>query len=213
MNENQPLLLWFDLETTGLEVVSPDGRDGPDEIIEVGWGLTTVDLHQIAPNASLLVDNGFTTEQLQAITPEFVLAMHAKSGLWDACSRSEGFPGIRQPLSSIERIILNIIDAQVDRDVPVTVAGLGVSTFDIPIIKKYMPSLARRVTYYPFDVSSFERVAQSLVMHEIRSTSKSAAHRAVADIEYAQDLVRKLQHEFTTQSGFDWHSIFPEWRN
>ncbi len=208
MNTDDGVLLWLDMETTGLDVVS-----GRDKILEVGWRFTDLNFDWWEPPIEMhVMVGGRTTTQIRDSCDSFVQEMHDKSGLWRARDGAQLFP-----LDIIESYILTQIREvtgegfNVDSLHPVTVAGCGVSTFDIPIIKTFMPHLAKRITYYPFDVSGVERFAQIAHTGKMRSTSKSADHRAVADIEFARNLALKLSN-CMTGSGNDWFLNFPEWR-
>lgn len=200
---NEPIFLWFDLETTGLEVV-----DGSDEILEVGYGFTGLDMHWLRKPISELTKPILpNTEQgLYEMSDPIVQEMHTKSGLWDARKRwSQRQKGVAR----VEIDIMDQIHQLVDSGTPVTVAGAGVGTFDIPIIKRYMPTLAERINYFPMDVSNVERFLQWSVTGGFRSTSKTADHRSVADIEYAHGLLLKLRD--SVPLGTHWNKLFPGW--
>jgi oligoribonuclease (3'-5' exoribonuclease) len=178
------LLLWFDLETTGLD-------EHKDVILEIGWGITGLDLEWIMDPKSYLIENhlGFTTDPfgVMLITDaghrylnDFIVNMHAKSGLWADWQE--------EPLLSLtyaEQTILSVLN--INPDAKVTMAGSGVAQFDFRWIAHYMPLLHARLTYYQIDTGAAERVDTLLTTGEIRSSRGAADHRSVPDILFSHD--------------------------
>ena len=181
------ILLWFDLETTGLD-------EATGAILEVGWGLTDTQLNWIAPPVSqvvwpehLNIQQGAAGEvenvifDLVPVDP-YVIEMHRTSGLWSDLLE-EGYA--TDQLALIEAEILALIDQPTGR---VTMAGSGVSQFDMRWIAKHMPRLHRNVTYYCIDLGTYERVDSVLRDGVFRKARGSADHRALADIMYSHTL-------------------------
>ena len=73
------MLLWLDLETTGL-----DPNYG--KILEAAWFITQGLDQPVVRNQCVL--RWRAAEQQHSIDP-FVIEMHMVSGLWDECERSE----------------------------------------------------------------------------------------------------------------------------
>lgn len=169
--------MWFDLETTGLD-------EKTEVILEVGWGITGLDLEWIIEPKSYLIDNG----QIAQFVDPFVVDMHNKSGLWDALQREH-----TMLLAEAERTIMSVLD--INPKSKVTMAGSGVSQFDMRWIAHHMPTLHGRLTYYQIDIGSYERVDTLLSKSEIRSSRSAAEHRAVADIVYSHNWAQR-QRQF-----------------
>jgi oligoribonuclease len=161
-------LLWLDLETTGLDARKCD-------ILEVS--LMEADLFDpfnVSPVYDTVV---WFPESKHGDIPEgdrqFILDMHTKNGLLEACARSTS-PGLRQ----VEHRLLDFVpwvEAKDDRPV---LAGSTVH-FDHDFITQHMPELARRLSHRHYDVSALKLFCQSMGMPKFR---KAEAHRAQADI-------------------------------
>jgi oligoribonuclease len=167
-------LLWFDLETTGLDVDN-------DVILEVGWGVSDTAFewsHHGGPR-SMLTD--LPVEGVK-IDP-FVVEMHEQSGLWADLETDSRFP-----LDEIAATILRDVNSLAGAEDRVVMAGAGVSTFDLPWVRRHMSSLGERLAYFTIDVSVIERFSTLVTTGEFRSSSKAAKHRAVDDIRYAHAL-------------------------
>jgi oligoribonuclease (3'-5' exoribonuclease) len=176
---NDHILLWFDLETTGLD-------EQREEILEVGWGVTGLDLDWILEPTSYLIDADIVLKPQGAMVNRnilrdghdvdpFVYRMHTESGLWaDMISHK------RISLDEAERTILSVVNIN-DKSL-VTMAGAGVAQFDMRWIKHHMPFLHARLTYYTIDTGIHERVESLVRRREMRGSSKTARHRSVDDI-------------------------------
>ena len=190
------LLLWFDLETTGLD-------EKTEEILEVGWGITGLDLEWIMDPKSYLIDANVrvqlsgTTKVVVGYEPvtgtfhhevdDFVIDMHDKSGLWTALCLGEQ----KMLLAEAERTIMSVLD--INPESKVTMAGSGVAQFDMRWIAHHMPALHGRLTYYQIDIGAYERVNTLLTQAEIRSSRGAAEHRAVSDIIYSHGWAQRQQ--------------------
>jgi oligoribonuclease (3'-5' exoribonuclease) len=115
--------------------------------------------------------------------------MHQESGLWDDLRREN----IRGAVSEFaaERTIC----AALDRLEPglVSMAGSGVSQFDMRWTAKWMPALHRRLTYYSIDMGTFERTLSVLTSGQMPSKRQGIAHRAVPDIMFSHSLAKSYR--------------------
>lgn len=180
---NEHLLLWFDLETTGLDEHS-------DFILEVGWGISKLDLEWVIEPLSELVHRPTLKIEPDQITlaghdvDPFVVDMHRESGLWDEMAVQNHRNALSE--GSIERIILRQLDLA-DAGL-VSMAGSGVSQFDMRWLAKWMPELHARLTYYSIDMGTFERTMSVLANGEMPAKRSGIAHRAVEDILFSHGL-------------------------
>jgi len=175
----------MDLETTGLDT---------DEctILEVGWVVTALDC---VPIASVIQNvypwsNAPDTFLYHEQADDFVRQMHNASGLWEARRRADDI-GLIVSAKEIQRRVLYDAREHLAEGGAVTLAGSGVSTFDLPLIRRDYPDIAGLVTYYTIDVSVVERYFQ-LRTGTIRGSSKSAIHRVVPDIENSLRVARTI---------------------
>lgn len=195
---NRDLLLWFDLETTGLD-------EQTDIILEVGWGITDTDLEWVIEPKSTIVlpsnlhirldDDGQIAEVTLKDLPvhPVVVSMHVESGLWDEMLRKhDDLVRYGPTLADVEADIIQEINRLRDNG-RVTLAGTGVSQFDMRWIKHYMPRLHNILTYYCIDIGTYERVQSLFRTGDFRGSSTSAVHRSKSDILYAHMLAERLR--------------------
>lgn len=182
------LLLWFDLETTGL-----DERE--EEILEVGWGISNLDLEWIAePRGFPIAQNEMTNVRDSVyvngrLMDDFVTGMHLESGLWEELFD----PSKTIELGDTEATICTVMDSHANAKW--SMAGTGVSQFDMRWVRQHMPRLYSRLTYYSIDLGTYERVASVLAGGRIRPSRNSAAHRSVDDIIWAHNLALEFKEK------------------
>lgn len=164
------LLLWLDLETTGLTL--------EDSIVEVGCVLTT----RSAPWAEITSYSAVVRPpgEWEAALPDAVAEMHTATGLLD---------DVRVSDYTIEQAERDIIEMLRNHGTPgeFILAGSGIGHFDDWMIRAKMPDLDGWLHYKHFDVSS---VREGLYMAGRRSLVASGstfgptakAHRALDDI-------------------------------
>lgn len=172
-------VLWIDLETTG--------NRPTDKILELGAVLTdqTPQLNEIARKNFLFPDNlvGRTITDID----QPVLLMHASNGLFqdlNAILRSRSDPLL--PAISNERVqdnILNWLNKHTDNETEhIPFAGSGVGHFDRQYIKRELPRLDRRLTYWPLDIGVVRRMTTLLAdLDWDASFVESKTHRALDD--------------------------------
>jgi oligoribonuclease (3'-5' exoribonuclease) len=172
-------ILWIDLETTG----SSDDAD----IIEFGAVLTdqSPKLQQLGVYASTLG----TEKPYEA---PIVTEMHEKSGLTESLA-SPDFNNVED----LEKDILKWINDTVGYSTEhMPWGGSGVGHFDSKYIKRDMPYLSKRLTYWVYDVGVLRRM---LKLAEVKYTSDSGdsttkSHRALADVlQHVQEARDYLQ--------------------
>jgi oligoribonuclease len=171
------MLLWIDLETTGL---SPQD----DYILEVAWTITD--------NSLVTIDDVYThvTEltpkawvQLTQ-TPE-VLEMHRNTGLLTEIDEAK-------KLMRVEDIEDQIIDQlkQAGLEEPIMSAGFSVH-FDLGFINEHMPRLGRMLSHRTYDVTTLKTFFKSVhVDHHVENYGK---HRAHYDIVEALSIAREYR--------------------
>jgi oligoribonuclease len=170
------MLLWIDLETTGLEA-----HDG--EILEVGWFLT--DNWEILSEAkSALVTP--TKQTFELMKQDFVVSsMHTDNNL-----AAEMMLKSTRKIEDIEEEILDDIEEWATKDDShVVLAGASVH-FDRTFIAEYMWRLDMVLSHRHFDVSTLKMFFDDMGFYELGRRDTPTKHRALADIKDSYKLAR-----------------------
>jgi len=176
MTKRKELILWIDLETTGLDHEA-------DPILEVGYILTDTDLAKLAEGSHVVRKHASAERRLAA--NDYVRAMHKASGLLE--EQENTFDCMH--LGTIEEKLIGLLDEHGDED---TVAYLGGNSvhFDRRFIAYDMPELDARLSHRHFDVRVFE-LAESFWSDDRKLVSSGESkHRALDDINYSLDVAK-----------------------
>jgi oligoribonuclease (3'-5' exoribonuclease) len=162
------IILWIDLETTG----SSDDA----EIIEFGGILTDA-----TPNLNTLGEYTATNYSIQPYEAPVVTEMHEKSGLTEALKNPDHLG-----VSSLEKDVLRWINDTVGFSTEhIAWGGSGVGHFDSRYIKKYMPYLNKRLTYWVYDVGVMRRMFRlAEIDTEEFLPQETKTHRAIDDVRF-----------------------------
>jgi len=174
-------IAWFDCETTNLDPAMT-------RVLEVALVVTDDRLEELA-NYSALVNPGNINRVRNQVEP-FVESMHDESGLWEAL-----LVGPTISLFDAELDMLNVIDECVGQHGTVTLGGMGVSHFDHPLITHQMDMLAKRLTYWDYDVSVVRRFFK-LTGDTTEWPQVQPAHRAMPDVETAIWHAKEIKRRF-----------------
>lgn len=190
-----PLLVWLDLETTGL-----DPEMG--HILEMGIRVTTLDLEDVKDPRSWVFPHD--REEIIATMDDYVLDMHLSSGLlkevWS--SRSEESRRARHReiwshaqalLSSCSQIVWRetLDDPQYGSGLDATFHLAGSSIhFDREWLKDHAPSsFFSQFHHRMLDVSAYKLAFPGLL-----EQPDEPAHRVLADINYSIDQHRQMRN-------------------
>lgn len=161
------LLLWCDLETTGLD---PDA----DQLLEVAAVITDSHLKRCSEEFTAVVRHDNAAELRERAVP-VVQQMHDRSGLWGKLA-----DGV--DLAQVETDLLEWMGAVEPSVGGLRLAGSSVGALDLPFVKAKLPRVAAQLHYRTVDVS-----AVAFVAHELGWVDgfypKAKRHEALADIE------------------------------
>ncbi len=181
-----PFILWIDLETTGTD-------EHNDQIIEIGAVITDLDFVEVQAFASpVQPSKQVKVEKLDQVVQE----MHEANGLWEALfERREG-----DVMWIVEHDLIEWLDwVWPPGNGRIALGGSGVSHFDRRFIALQMPRLAKRISYWSYDVGVVRRFGRLAGIPAPSVTSDSKTHRALEDIRlhieearYYRDLFEQL---------------------
>lgn len=176
------MLLWLDLETTGLDPQE-------DLILEVAWHFTDGNLNDL--------DDKGTDHAVVSLMPSekkyawsrmipYVIEMHTGSGLL----RDLDY-GLNLLLEDIESQIVDELAHFTENGRPVFLAGASVH-FDKGFIESYMPRLFKKVSHRVYDTSTLKAFFGSLgVEHDVINAGQ---HRAANDVDEVLAVARYYRH-------------------
>ncbi len=175
------VLVWIDLETTGLKPVSNN------RILEYAMVLTDLELNEIYSTKCVVLQS---TTAARALMDDFVVQMHEKSGLLAALERAEELLAPSNYADSIDMIdeILRGELAKLDDGNTIFVIAGNTVGFDKDYIKYYMPELFKLLHYRQLDVSAYK-----VAFPDIFGSATSDAHRAMEDIRASINQHRKMR--------------------
>jgi oligoribonuclease len=160
------VLVWMDLEMTGLDV-------GSHVIVEVATLITDDDLAIVAEGPDLVVSTA--PEQLAAMD-DFVRNMHTKSGLLAEIDSST------ISLDQAGASTLEFIRAHVPTPRTVPLAGNSIGT-DRRFLAAQLPEVEEYLHYRSVDVSTIKELARRWYPEALKKApSKAGGHRAMDDI-------------------------------
>ena len=168
------MLVWMDLEMTGLE---PDRH----VIVEIATVITDDELEVVATGPDLVVHQ--PPGALERMD-EVVVEMHTSSGLLDAIAKST------VSLEEAGAETLAFIKEHVPEPSTVPLCGNSIGT-DRRFLARYLPDIENHLHYRSVDVSTIKELARrwnpSLLVGQAR---KATAHRALDDILESIDELR-----------------------
>jgi oligoribonuclease len=169
----QDLLMWCDLEMTGLE---PDRH----VIVEIALVATTVDLEVVDEGIDLVVHQD---DAALATMDDFVLNMHTRSGLLDAIK------GSTVSLADAGAEALAYLKAHVpERTAPLCGNSIGM---DRRFLARHLPAVEEYLHYRSIDVSTVKELARRWYPALFRKRpDKREGHRALADIRESIEELR-----------------------
>ena len=168
----QPVMVWLDLEMTGL-----DHRR--HRIVEIATVITDEALEVIATGPSLVI--GASRADLDAMDPE-VHTMHSETGLLDEIQASQ------ITVAQAQERTLAFVAGHVRKPRTVPLCGNSIGT-DRRFLDQYMPALEEYLHYRVVDVSTIKELAKrwrpdvAEAWAELsRTRTDTTKHRALDDV-------------------------------
>ena len=176
-----PMLVWMDLEMTGLDHTS-------DVIVEIATLITDDNLEIVAEGPDLVVHQ---PDDVLAKMDAFVVDMHTRSGLLDAIKASE----ISLEQAGVET--LNFIREHVREPMTVPLCGNSIGT-DRRFLAAYLPDIENYLHYRSIDVSSVKELVKRWYPGVDASRPRGqGSHRALDDIrESIREMAFYRDHVF-----------------
>lgn len=185
--------LWLDLECTGAQ--------DEDEIVEIGLVLTDSEtLSEIDTYSHLVVPSTAGWARMEATAA--VMTMHRKSGLYDDLARVRELRSSEYNIESVDDEVIEWLRSFTGTNsTHIPLGGSGVSHYDRKYIRRDMPKLDKRLTYWAYDVGSTRRQFQ-LFGVPWYSAPSDKEHRALSDarrhldeLRYVGEVLRKALPE------------------
>lgn len=168
------LLVWMDMEMTGLE---PER----ERIIEVATIITDGALNELAAGPELVIHQ---SDEVLAAMDDWNKKHHGESGLVERVRQSTVDD------AAAEAAILAFLDKHVGAKERPLLAGSSIHQ-DRRFINRYMTKLDRRLHYRMVDVSTVKELARRWFPGELaRLPPKRESHRALDDIRESIDELR-----------------------
>lgn len=160
------MLVWLDLEMTGLDPAS-------HAIVEIATLITTDDLHIVAEGPNLVVHQ--PPEVLEGMD-EVVLSMHTRSGLIYEIAKSS------ISVEAAGRATLDFLKQHLGHTSKVPLCGSSIGT-DRRFLARYLPDVEDFLHYRSVDVSTLKELLRrwNPTLYGQRPR-KSNTHRALDDI-------------------------------
>lgn len=165
------LIVWLDLEMTGLTINTTEPGTRDDEIVEIGVIVTDGNLVPLDRGMQLVIK---PTDAAMANMGSFVRSMHEKSGL---------LPLIKDgvSVSNAEKQVLAYIRKHVSVRQTAQMGGNTIH-MDRRFLAKYMPTVEDWVHYRNVDTSTIKEVLYRWFPYVVEAApEKIGNHRALAD--------------------------------
>lgn len=174
MEKREDLLIWIDLETTGLD--RSDNMNGihNHKIVEIGVMITDFDYNPVDEGFEIIIHHSLET--LESKMNDYVKNMHTESGLIDKIVKSPF------SLEMAEEMIIDYIDKFNIKHGVSPICGNNVS-FDKNFIDAQMPKLGNVFHYRKIDVSSIKEIAIRKYPDIANLIDKKMKHRGLDDIK------------------------------
>lgn len=181
MEQRTDLLIWIDLETTGLDISDNMHGVHTHKIVEVGMHITDSNFNIIDPGFEVVIHH--PKEELAMVMNDYVTNMHTQSGLLDKVESST------ISLAQAEQMMLDYVASYNIAPNSSPICGNNVS-FDKNFINAQMPRFAKVLHYRKIDVSSIKEIVSRQYPQTAAQLDKPNKHRGLDDI---QESIKELK--------------------
>jgi oligoribonuclease len=168
------LLIWVDLETTGLDIADKLTGAQYHKILEIGIHITDSKFNIIDEGFEVVIHHD--VEEAKALTNDYVRNMHISSGLWERVEAST------VSLAEAEDMILAYLAKYNVAPKASPICGNSVS-LDRNFIVAQMPKFADHLHYSILDVSTLGNIVWRLKPEIGAKVVKTKQHNALIDIK------------------------------
>lgn len=168
------LLIWVDLETTGLDTADKLAGAQYHKILEVGIHITDSQFNIIDEGFEVVIHHD--VEEAKALTNDYVRNMHITSGLWERVGQST------ISLAEAEELMLAYIAKFNIAPKSSPICGNSVS-LDRNFIMAQMPKFADILHYRIIDVSTIKEIVWRSKPEVGAMVKKQEKHRGLEDIK------------------------------
>jgi oligoribonuclease len=168
------LLIWVDLETTGLDIADKLSGAQYHKILEIGIHITDSKFNIIDEGFEVVIHHD--VEEAKALANDYVRSMHISSGLWDRVNASA------VSLAEAEDMILSYLAKYSVAPKASPICGNSVS-LDRNFIVAQMPKFADHLHYGILDVSTLGAIVWRLKPEIGAMVIKKKQHNALIDIK------------------------------
>lgn len=168
------LLVWLDLETTGVDRANQMRGVHEHKILEIGIHITDSNFNIIDKGFEIVIHHRKQT--LEECMNDFVTKMHTDSGLLDKVINSN------YNMKTAEQMMVDYIKSFGIKPGATPLCGNNVS-FDKNFLDAQMPEFANLFHYRKIDVSSLKEIAVRLYPEIAEKVIKPYKHRGLDDIK------------------------------
>lgn len=192
MTERKDLLVWIDIETTGLDVEDKMQGIQKHKILEIGMHITDSNYNIIDPGFEIVIHH--KKEDVEKVLSPYVKEMHEKNGLLKRVESS------LYNLKDAEQMMIFYLKQYNVEPKSSPICGNSV-TLDANFLNATMPEFMSLLHYRKIDVSSLKEIAARRYPEVASLVQKKQTHRGLDDIkESISELKIYEEHMFKPSS-------------